>query len=144
MLEKLGASSELRDWLTCVVKPITDHLDSLGVPSWYARFLAQAVTDPALREVVYQDSLASPSMRRTILGLNRLLPVLPREVVAERGDMTRHLIVHTCAERERSLQNREPTPRASWDEAAFGMVDALHGLWRAPVRALSQRSRRSR
>src|SRR5688572_15960034 len=47
-LAQLGRSPGLREWLVCVVRPMTEHLDSLGVPGWYARFLAQAVTDPAL------------------------------------------------------------------------------------------------
>src|SRR6478735_11229070 len=33
MLEGLGRADELGEWLTCVVKPITDHLESLGSPS---------------------------------------------------------------------------------------------------------------
>lgn len=139
ILDAFEPSRDLGDWLTCVVKPITDHLDSLGSPTWYARFLAQAATDPVLRQVAFDETVASPSMRATIEGLSRVLPVLPPEVFAERGDMTRHVITHTCAERERALQARTPTPRATWDDAAAGMVDALIGLWGAPVRRAKTR-----
>lgn len=52
--------------------------------------------------------------------------------------MTRHIVLHTCAERERALQESTPTPHATWDDAAFGMVDALIGLWIAPVRGSSR------
>jgi hypothetical protein len=48
--------------------------------------------------------------------------------------MLRHLVVHMCAERERDLAAGAPTPRATWDEAADGMVDAMAGLLLAPVR----------
>jgi AcrR family transcriptional regulator len=142
MLEGLARPRDLGGWLECVVKPITDHLDSLGTPSWYARFLAQTATDPALRRVVFDETIASPSMHATIEGVIRLLPVLPPKIHEERGDMTRHIIVHTCAERERALQASTPTPHETWDDAAFGMVDALLGLWRAPVR--SKRPRKAR
>lgn len=133
MLTKLKGSSDLRDWLCCLVRPLTEHLDALGSPSWYARFLAQAMTEPAYRQIVIDEAVASAPMQETIEGLKRLMPVLPAEVHEERSDMSRHLIVHTCAERERALQAGTATPRATWEAAAVGLVDALVGLWRAPV-----------
>jgi hypothetical protein len=47
--------------------------------------------------------------------------------------MARHLIVHMCAERERALAESIPTPRSSWHDAASGLIDAIVGLWLAPV-----------
>ncbi|MRG97542.1 TetR family transcriptional regulator [Polyangium spumosum] len=132
MLAEIKGSSELCDWIGCLVRPITEHLASLGSPSWYARFIAQATTDPALRQLVIAESSTSASMLETLEGLGRLMPVLPAEVHEERSDMSRQLIVHMCAERERALQAGTPTPRASWEAAAVGLVDALVGLWRAP------------
>ena len=132
MLAAIKDSSDLRDWLGCLVRPITEHIASLGSPSWYARFLAQATTDPALRRIVTDEAIASASMQETSEGLVRLMPVLPEEVREERSDMTRQLIVHMCAERERALQAGTATPRATWEAAAVGLVDALVGLWRAP------------
>jgi AcrR family transcriptional regulator len=143
-LEGLGRGADLGDWLGCVVRPITEHLDSLGMPSWYARFLAQTGTDPALRHLLQDAFLATPSMRRASEGLLRALPVLPPEVFAERSDMTRHLLVHSLAERERALQAGTPTPRATWEDAADGLVDALVGLWRAPVRGAPRPRRTTR
>jgi AcrR family transcriptional regulator len=132
LLAAIQGSTDLRDWLACLVLPHTEYLASLGRPSWYARFVAQATTDPALRELVIGETIASASMHRVIEGLTRLMPVLPEEVREERGDMSRHLIVHTCAERERALHEGTATPRATWDAAAVGLVDALLGLWQAP------------
>ena len=43
----VGASAELRDWVSCLVLPLTDHLTALGNPTWYARFAAQVMADPA-------------------------------------------------------------------------------------------------
>lgn len=132
LLKAIQRSAALRDWLGCLVLPSTEHLASLGNPSWYARFIAQATTDPALRQIVIDETSASPSMRGVTEGLNRLMPVLPADVVAERADMSRHLIVHVCAERERALQEGTTTPRATWEGAAVGLIDALAGLWQAP------------
>lgn len=133
MLAEIKGSSDLRDWLACLVRPTIDHIASLGSPSWYARFSAQVMTDPALRKLVIDEIVATPAMQETIAGLERLRPIWPEEVLEERGDMSRHLIVHMCAERERALHAGSATPRATWDAAAAGLVDALVGLWTAPV-----------
>ncbi|MFG3105010.1 TetR/AcrR family transcriptional regulator [Streptomyces sp. NPDC048182] len=132
-LAALGETAEVRDWVDCLVRPQFDHLAALGSPTWYARFCAQVMTDPALRRTMVEESLASTSLRRIVAGRDRCLPELPAEVRAERGDMARHLIVHTAAERERDVAEGRPTPRASWQDAADGLVDAIVGLWLAPV-----------
>lgn len=126
-------SADVRDWIDCLVRPVTEHLAGLGSPTWYARFCAQVMTDPALHEIVVEESLTSPALREAIDNLNRTLPELPAEVRAERGQMVRALILHTCAERERALAEGTPTPRATWSEAATGLADAIVGLWLAPV-----------
>ncbi|MEU6671700.1 TetR family transcriptional regulator [Streptomyces sp. NPDC046727] len=124
-------STDVRDWVDCLVRPVTEHLAGLGSPTWYARFCAQVMTDPALHEIMVEESLTSPALREAIEGLNRTLPELPPEVRAERGQMVRVLILHTCAERERALAAGTPTPRASWSEVATGLADAIVGLWLA-------------
>jgi AcrR family transcriptional regulator len=133
MQAKIKDSSDLRDWLACLVQPTTEHLASLGNPTWYARFIAQVMTDPVLRQLVVDEAVASLAMQEVVSGLGRLMPSLPPEVHAERSDMSRHLIVHMCAERERALHAGTATPRSTWDAAAVGLVDALVGLWLAPV-----------
>jgi AcrR family transcriptional regulator len=134
MLAEIGASSDLRDWVACLVRPTTEHLATLGRPTWFARFTAQVMTDPPLREIVVDEALTSPALQLIVDGVNRCLPHLPAEVLAERADMARHLIVHVCAERERALAEGTPTPRSSWSDAATGLVDAISGLWLAAVR----------
>lgn len=133
LLAGAGGSTDVRDWVDCLVRPIPEHLGALGGPTWYARFCAQVVTDPALHQILIEESLASPTLRQIIDGLNRCLPELPAEVRAERGEMARHLIVHMPAERERAIAENRATPRATWDDTATGLVDALVGLWLAPV-----------
>ncbi|MFD8377352.1 TetR/AcrR family transcriptional regulator [Streptomyces sp. NPDC059679] len=133
MLDAMGESADLRDWVACAVRPVTEHLEALGAPSWYARFIAQVSADPALRAVTVEEFAAgSPSMRRLQEGLEGCLPDLPAEVHAERAAMTRHLIAQMSAERERALADNAPTARASWQGAANGLIDAIVALWQAP------------
>ncbi|MEU3338950.1 TetR family transcriptional regulator [Streptomyces sp. NPDC006668] len=133
LLAGIGDSTDVRDWVDCLVRPVPEHLGALGGPTWYARFCAQVVTDPALHEILVEESLVSPTLRQIIDGLTRCLPDLPQEVRAERAEMARHLIVHMPAERERAIAENRATPRANWDDAASGLADALVGLWLAPI-----------
>jgi hypothetical protein len=80
-----------------------------------------------------EESLASPTLRQVLENMNQCLPGLPIEVHTERGAMARQQIVHTCAEREGALATDTPTPRANWHDTATGLIDAIVGLWMAPV-----------
>jgi AcrR family transcriptional regulator len=133
MVAAVGDSDEVRDWVACLVRPNAEHLEKLGSPTWYARFGAQVMTDPALREIMVDEALTSPALQHILERLDACLPALPPEVRQERGDIGRHLMVHVLAERERALAVGGPTPRATWDDAATGLVDALVGVWTAPV-----------
>ncbi|MES4905797.1 MULTISPECIES: TetR family transcriptional regulator [unclassified Streptomyces] len=133
MLAEIGDSDDVRDWVACLVRPVPEHLAALGSPTWYARFCAQVMADPALREIIVEEFLSSTSLLRVVEGVNRRLPDLPADIRAERGAMARELILHICAERERALAENTPTPRATWHATATGLIDAIIGLWLAPV-----------
>ncbi|MFC5142697.1 TetR/AcrR family transcriptional regulator [Actinomycetospora rhizophila] len=133
MVARVEGSDDLRDWLECLVRPTIDHLAALGTPTWYARFGAQVMTDPALRAILVDESLGSPVLQRVLEGLQACLPALPAAVRRERGDVGRHLLVHVPAERERALAEGAPTVRATWADTATGLVDVLVGVWLAPV-----------
>jgi AcrR family transcriptional regulator len=132
-LPKGKASPDMRDWVACLVCPLTDHLAALGNPTWYARFAAQAMTDPAYHNIVVKDALSSPSLVQVIDGINRCLPELPVDVRVERNLMARNLLMHTCADRERAMAAGTSVPRSSWQAAGSGLIDAIVGLWLAPV-----------
>jgi AcrR family transcriptional regulator len=133
LLAEVGDSTDVRDWIGCLVRPVTQHLEAVGSPTWFARFGAQVMTDPTFREIMVDESLSSPSLVRIVDGLRRCLPDLPAEIRAERSDMARQLLVHMMAERERALAEGTPTPRANWRDAATGLIDALVGMWLAPI-----------
>jgi AcrR family transcriptional regulator len=146
-----GDGDDMRSWVACLVRPLTDHLAALGNPTWYARFAAQVMTDPAYYNIVVKDALTSESLVQVIGGINRCLPELPIDVRVERNLMARNLLMHTCAERERAMASgdRKPgvaersgspplnagasVPGSSWQAAGTGLIDAVVGLWLAPV-----------
>jgi len=127
------APVDMRDWVACLVRPLTDHLAALGNPTWYARFAAQAVTDPTYHNIVVKDALSSPSLVRVIDGINHCLPELPIDVRVERNLMARNLLMHTCADRERTMAAGTSASRSSWRSAGSGLIDAIVGLWLAPA-----------
>ncbi|MEY9988785.1 AcrR family transcriptional regulator [Streptomyces sp. V4I8] len=133
LVADLTDPDDVRGWVDCLVRPVLEHLAALGSPTWYARFCAQVVADPALHRIMVEEALTSPALQKIIEGVNRCLPDLPPEVSAERGEMVRHLIVHVAAERERALAEHTPTPRSTWADAAAGLADAVVGMWLAPV-----------
>jgi AcrR family transcriptional regulator len=128
-----GGAGEMRDWVACLVRPLTDHLADLGNPTWYARFAAQAMTDPAYYNIIVKGALSSPSLVQVVDGINSCLPNLPAEVRFERNIMARNLLMHTCADRERALAAGSAMHQTSWRGAASGLIDAIVGLWLAPV-----------
>jgi AcrR family transcriptional regulator len=133
MVAELGDSPDMRDWVACLVCPLTDHLAALGNPTWYARFAAQAMTDPAYHNIVVKDALSSPSLVQVIDGINHCLPELPVDVRVGRNLMARNLLMHTAADRERAMAAGTSVPRSSWQAAGSGLIDAIVGLWLAPV-----------
>jgi AcrR family transcriptional regulator len=132
MLKEVAGSTELRDWVACAVHPYTEHLARHEPPTWFYRFAAQVMTDPALRDIMVTEASDSPSIREVWSGLTRCLSGLPRRVRAQRDDLASHAIVHACAERERELAGGVPAPQRT-DDWASGLIDALVGLWSAPV-----------
>lgn len=108
LVARLDEDDDLRAWVSCLVRPLTDHLADLGNPTWYARFAAQAMTDPAYHGFVVKDALSSPSLVEVVDGINRCLPDLQLDVRSDRNVMARNLLMHTCADRERALAKGPP------------------------------------
>ena len=133
MVAAVPDGSQLRGWVECLVRPVAEHLAELEAPTWWARFGAQVMTDPGLREILSDEAMASPALQRILEGIGSCLPEVPPEVRHERGDIGRHLLVHVFAERERAIAEGTHTPRASWADAATGLVDALVAVWLAPA-----------
>lgn len=133
-LREIDGSTEIRDWVTCLVRPSTQHLAALGTPSWYARFNAQVLTDPTLRVLVYTEaSGASPSLSRLLSGLGSTVDDIPEDIRRARADMGRSLMVHMCAERELRLSGEGDAETTGWTDFGTDLIDAIVGIWTAPV-----------
>lgn len=128
----LGEAGSLRDWIECLVLPATDHLASLGGPTWFGRLAARLMADQDLRPIV-QEGMSPQANRALSAGLDRCLADLSPQVRAERDTMAKQLVVLMPSTRETMLAAGAPTPRATWQEAGAGLVDALVGLYLAPV-----------
>jgi AcrR family transcriptional regulator len=135
MAAETVGSTDIRDWVACIVRPFTEHLAALGNPSWYARFCVQVTSDPALYDIMIEEALSSASMRLLVAGMYQCLPDLPPHVRDERSAMARHLILQMCVERERALAAGTPTLQPSWEALAGSLIDAIVGLWQVPVTA---------
>ena len=133
LVAAVGGAGDTRAWLSCLVRPVTDHLADLGRPTWYARFSVQVMADPGYHRMMAEESLASASLRRALRGLDASAPHMTGEVGRERREMLRHLVLNVCAVRERELAEGEPTRRPTWDDTATGLIDGLYGLITAPV-----------
>lgn len=131
MLADLPPEVELRDWLRCLVRPQTEYLDSLGAPTYFARFCAQITTDPQYGRTLYEQADISDELSSLLTGLYSSLPPLPPAVFDIRDSMARNMIVLTIADHERACAAGVATH--TWSDVAGLIVDALVGLWLAPV-----------
>lgn len=115
---------DTRARMQLVVRPVVEHLAALGSPSWCARFTAQVLGDPQLRDE----------------ALVRLLDPTPHPVpdalrataapglVARTGGMLRALCVDATAELEGELAARHTDPAtaaAAWAQLGDQLVDAM-------------------
>ncbi len=134
LVARVDRDADMRAWVSCLVRPLADHLADLGNPTWYARFAAQAMTDPAYHGFIVKDALSSSSLVQVVDGINRCLPDLPLDVRFDRNVMARNLLMHSCADRERALaKGAAVASRTSWQTAGTGLIDAIVGMWLAPV-----------
>jgi len=132
MVTHAGDAAELREWVRCLVLPYTDTLAARRPPTWYARLNAQIMADPVLRKIQLEEAV-SASLRQVIRGLEVSTPELPATVFQERSLMAGHILIQTCADFERGLADAVPASGKTWRKVGSGLVDALVGLWSAPV-----------
>lgn len=131
MVNQIGDSVQLREWVRCLVMPYTETLAARRPPTWYARLNAQIMADPVLRNIQLEEAV-SASLQQVIRGLEVSTPELPAPVLRERKLMAGHILIQTCADFERGLADA-PASGKTWRKVGSGLVDALVGLWSAPV-----------
>ncbi len=133
MREHAAGADDLRHHVDCLVRPLTEHLDEIGVPSWYARFAAHVIADPALREHLLWEVSSSEVMRDILTAVAAASPAgVSASAMAIRGEMALYAVVHTCAERERALAVGSSPHPPSWAAVGDALVDATTGMLLAP------------
>lgn len=135
LLAEYDGSLEVRHWVSCLVRPVTDYLGTLERPTGYARLCAQVVSDPGMRDIWCAVAVSSPTMMRIRDGIYACVPGLPPAVRRVRHDMGLHLVVQVCALYELALSGASATTYASWDDCGTGIIDAIVGIWEAPTRS---------
>jgi AcrR family transcriptional regulator len=136
MVQAVAGSTDVYEHVACLVRPLTYHLADLGVPSYFARFFAHIQNDPMLRGLIEGDRERWPALLAASDAVSLLLSHIPAPVARVRSEITRAVIVHTCAEQERSLAQQGGSGTDAWMQTGDALVDAITGLISAPVRPL--------
>jgi len=111
MVNQIGESAELREWVRCLVFPYTETLAARRPPTWYARLNAQIMADPVLRNIQLEEAV-SVSLQQVIRGLEVSVPELPAPVLRERELTAGHILIQTrCARRTCGRWSCGPRPR---------------------------------
>ncbi|WP_051871461.1 TetR/AcrR family transcriptional regulator [Streptomyces sclerotialus] len=133
MVEALGTrrTVSLEEHYTCLIMPGVEYHIDASAPTWGARFLAQAVVEPALREYVIQEHLSTPTHRiLDTYGAVRREGVDPG-LLQRHNAMVRQLSVHAFAELEHDLANGRIDPSETeqrWRMLGQDLITALCGL----------------
>jgi len=131
-LDTVGSHPGVRDWLRCLVGPEIEHLGQLGAPTYFARFFAQVSSDPAATVLLYEQMADSVALVAILDRFYEALPAYPDDVLELRNNMTRHMIVNSLADIERAAEAQD-RPLTRWQHQCDLVVDALTGMWLAPV-----------
>lgn len=132
MLDGTRGTDDPRDHVACLVQPYTEHLASLGTPSWCARLTAQLSADPTYGGGVLWDPVMAPLLHEATAAVWAHVPDLAPEVAALRQQTARVAVVHTCAEQERTAADTGVP--ADWGLIGEALTDTVTGLLLAPVR----------
>jgi AcrR family transcriptional regulator len=130
LVEAVRGSAAPRDHVASLVLPYTEHLATLGNPSWFARFAAQVSTDPAYADSVRWDPSLAPFYEEGLAAVWSHVPHLPAAEAALRAQTARLAVIHTCAEQERAAA-RTGLP-ADWPLIGGSLTDAVTGLLLGP------------
>ena len=104
LVANAGPRAGMRDWVGCLVRPLTEHLAALG-ESHLVRAVRGA-SDDRTRPTTTSSSRTRSARRRWFrlsTASTIAFPNLPTGVRYERNIMARNLLIHTCADLERSL-----------------------------------------
>lgn len=131
MAEKAAGSADPREHLACVLLPTLIHLDRLGPPTYYSRFVIQVLADPALEERVLPE-LAGPHAGPAIRAVERTATDVPAEIMWMRWRLVRPLLFRASAGFELELAEGRASAEGTWENLGRFVLDAVGGLLLAP------------
>ncbi|MCY1136584.1 helix-turn-helix domain containing protein [Actinoplanes sp. Pm04-4] len=113
------------------VMPSMQVLAALPRPSWRARFLGQALHDPAALPLIVELSDDRPDQLRIRRSMVTHLKHLDRTVVAGRTRLITRIITSTAADVEGRAERDGSDPQ--WLAVGDFLADAIAGMLTAPV-----------
>lgn len=131
MLDDATGSADPRDYISCLILPTTEHLASIGVPTWYARFMLQAKTEPAAREAGIDVMSATPCQQEAIDHLTATITGIAQRTTKLRGDLVEAMLINAYARYEKELAAGQH-PTTEWIRVGQFLRDAATGLLLAP------------
>lgn len=131
LIADLGEDAELWDMVACRILPWIEHLASLPVPSWRARFLFQVRTVPSVAEIL-SDSLArSEGFDNLLAHMKQKHGEIPPAVMRARSGILEQVVLGICSEYEGRMQ--EGTEQGNWESVGYLLIDSITGMLSAPV-----------
>ncbi len=130
LVASLSDDAGVRDLLACLLLPWIEHLASLPVPSWRARFVFQVRTVPSVAEALAGLTTANPVVEDLIGRLQAALSDLPPRVVRGRFEILGPMTLGICAGHEARVHEGAPP---AWTGVGYFLIDACAGMLSAPV-----------
>ncbi|WP_052850184.1 TetR/AcrR family transcriptional regulator [Streptomyces avicenniae] len=134
-LAQARRTGEAGDYVGGLILPLTEHLAALPVPTFYARFVQQALADPDASALCHASNNASPSVTEIRGWLRENTEDLAPAVLAARSRLITLLATHTCAQHEAELHHGSPRAFDSWQEVGAFLTASVTGLLAPPRRA---------
>jgi AcrR family transcriptional regulator len=125
------ASDSLLDDVRSLVVPGTAALDALPRPSRRARFIAQALHDPAAARVFREVGAGAPTAERILLSVVARLDHLVPAVVRGRASLMTLIVAEACAGVEARAEESGDDPH--WPAVGDFLADAITGMLLAPI-----------
>jgi len=129
--EMLASAESLTELVHALVAPQVRLIESLGIPSWRARFLASAYQEPVARSVLAGQEGDPLSARSVFESVCARLDHLERGVVVRRAELMGHMVMTVCATLE--AREAELGEAVAWSQAVWFLCDAIEGMLAAPV-----------
>ncbi|MET4059534.1 AcrR family transcriptional regulator [Arthrobacter sp. UYP6] len=127
----LSSDATLHDLLACLILPWVEHLGSLPVPSWRARFIQQIRTVPSMHEVLAGAAVSNPLTEELTRRVEAAAGKMSPTTLYGRSWILGSMVLGVCAEYEAQVQTG--VEQANWTGVGYFLIDSCAGMLAAPV-----------